>query len=209
MIYQRLRPAAWLLLLCVAHLIACGGGNEENNSAQDMGAVDPPDLISRETPVRGGPINDDFDAGVYIPPDDQGVPDLSYLIDISGDVDTGPSCCDTRFALVNSEDRDIVSVTLVGTAAPLDEPQLSLTLSEDVWSVDVCMPPDYSGTYIYEVIERVSNEEGGTVEFSLEEINTFAPNESSLGSSYNTWLTAETCEEAQVEAHGQTGAPGE
>ena len=179
--------AALAVSLCMSW--ACSGEPEPDQTNEEY---TPPTLGERTLPPLGPPADagdkPEFDAGVF----DQ--PDANSLV--TDDVDT---CCTLTFAIADDNGmEDELGVRLVGTSFPLSQ-GLALTYADGVWSAEACIPPEYSGEYVYVFTREFEGEPDDTVVH-----NPYAP---SNEASQNIWLTAETCDEAGLDLHSVTSDP--
>lgn len=199
----------WTLFLA-AMLAAAACGGDDGGGDNSSEAVTPPEDVDRGLPTAGPPDGTDFDvpdvgsAGDYDPEE---FPDAAFA-------PTTP-CCPTLFVISDENgEEDELWVHLVGDATPLlgdredpdpelaEHPGVDMSYTAGVWSVTVCMPPDYAGSYVYEFAYGVP---GQSVVF--QEINPAAPRVESAGEERNTWEAAESCDDIDVSVHGQTAAP--
>lgn len=197
----------WMLVIMlagasVAVTQGCGRGDDDDNPPTEE-TVTPPDNTPRDIPVQSGGLDygePDFEPAPFVPDMGEG-PDMEPP---PGDEVEG--CCEVRFAIADPDgEENEDGVYLVGDAYPLDDPEgYALSYSDGVWSVDMCIPASYSGSYAYEFVTTVTSPDGEMSEFRERRINPEAPNEESLGTASNTWTFAETCDDARVDQHART-----
>jgi len=186
-------------MMSLALLFALGCGRGEDEPPEEMQEPqDPPVLGERPIMVAGAPADEGENNGMTASDYPRDDPDFG----MSNDEDLGDDfCCVTRFAVADPDGmEDEVSVVLTGDAYPLTE-NPALTYSDGVWSVDVCVPPEYNGSYAYLFSREI---EGEVVEELV--INAFAPTDGEGAGTENIWLTADDCEGSDITRHALTSA---
>lgn len=127
-------------LLAAAWLVSASLAGACSDDEEPVGLGDPPDGSTRALPERTAP--DPLrrpDASI-----EAGIPD-----DYVSSFDPG-ECCAVEFAL-DAEPGEVYAI-LRGTDAPLDSPDgIAMTYDAGVWTLAVCMPPNYTGVYYYEL----------------------------------------------------------
>ncbi|MBA2663663.1 MAG: hypothetical protein H0U74_15350 [Bradymonadaceae bacterium] len=179
-----------MLIACNLAIVACGGDDDAQKPL--AAGVDPGDS-ARETPTLGAP-----DGEHEAPPPRPVVPAEDPM------PHTEPGeCCPVVFAIAPQDPEHVLEVVLQGSIQPLATSHgLMLEKREGVWSVEVCMPPDYRGTYYYEVFLKTEGSDEGFLTLAR---NPFAPtNDDQAGEDVNTWLPADDCDSLEAARHSQT-----
>ncbi len=185
---RRLWMIAFVAASC-ASLAACSDDNSGNTGSN----AGPPDASARQLPPMGPPAADaSFDAPPSPPEHDVRDPNLQP---------EDPGCCPVDFALAPRHPDQVQKVVLRGSAAPLIRVD-GYELDEDngVWSTQVCMPPDYQGTYHYEV----SLPSTGDEPFVAIMYNPYVTTTERDGDVVNEWTPAADCDSLDAAVHSKT-----
>lgn len=189
-------------------LAACGGGDGDDpdnkgTTGDPNQPVEPPPIAERPLQPQGGPGDDEtFEE-----------PDYSKVMTEEekpnpGAVSDGEelACCELTFAVADQDGEDNESYAMiVGDSEPLSQDGVALTYNDGVWSVSLCVPSNYGGTYHY-AFGTMTGEDGDVFEYTT--INPLAPNSTEAGEPVNTWPAADSCDAIDLAAHSQTMGDG-
>lgn len=189
-------------------LTACGGGSEDpddnkGTTGDPNQPVEPPPIAERPLQPQGGPGDEESfeepDYSKVVTEEDEENPASSS----DGDE---LSCCELTFAIRDLDGMDNESYArIVGDSEPLSSDGVALTYSDGVWSVDLCVPSNYGGTYYY-AFGTMTGEDGDVFEYTT--INPLAPNSTEAGEPVNTWPSADSCDAIDLAVHSQTVEDG-
>ncbi|MCA9577149.1 MAG: hypothetical protein R3B40_25385 [Polyangiales bacterium] len=165
-------PRAGLVLASLLVFAACGCGPHITVALDDD---DERELPAGSDPGLPGPA-----------------PDLGPPPDVI-DLGAPPACCPVSFALRDPDGfEDEVSVTLRGSAPPLDEEGVALTFADGAWHGSACIPLDYVGYYYYELGFAGDLDPEST--FYVTAVNEHVPlTTSALIDPVNAWIPLSSC----------------